>query len=38
MVLPTVLFFVILGWLISLILRWVGKIVELFPDAMTDKL
>lgn len=38
MILPTVLFFVILWWLLSLVLRWVGKIVELFPDAMTDKL
>ena len=38
MILPTVLFFVILGWLLSLILRWVGKIVELFPEAITDKL
>ena len=38
MILPTVLFFVILGWLLWLILRWVGKIVELFPDAMLDKL
>ena len=37
-ILPTVLFFVILAWLLSLILRRVGKIVELFPDAMTDKL
>ena len=37
-ILPTVLFFVILGWLLSLILRRVGKIVELFPEAMTDKL
>ena len=38
MILPTVLFFVILWWVISLILRWIGKIVELFPDAMVDKL
>ena len=38
MILPTVLFFVILWWIISLILRWIGKIVELFPDAMVDKL
>ena len=37
-ILPTVLFFVILGWLLSLILRWVWKIVELFPEAITDKL
>ena len=37
LVLPTVLFFVILWWLFSLILKWVGKIVELFPDAMMDK-
>jgi len=37
LVLPTVLFFVILWWLLSLILRWVWKIVELFPDAMIDK-
>ena len=38
MILPTVLFFVILWWIVSLILRWVWKIVELFPDAMVDKL
>ncbi len=38
MILPTVLFFVIIGWIISMILRWIGKIVELFPDAMIDKL
>ena len=38
MILPTVLFFVILGWLVSLVLRWVGKIVELFPEVMLDKL
>ena len=37
-ILPLVLFFVILWWVLSLILRWVGKIVELFPDAMMDKL
>ena len=37
-ILPTVLFFVILWWLLSLILRRVGKIVELFPEAITDKL
>lgn len=37
-ILPTVLFFVILAWLLWLILRWVGKIVELFPDAMLDSL
>lgn len=37
-ILPTVLFFVILGWLLSLILRRVGKIVELFPEAIIDKL
>lgn len=37
MILPTVLFFVIIGWIISLILRRIGKIVELFPDAMIDK-
>ena len=37
-ILPTVLFFVILWWLLSLILRRVGKIVELFPDAIIDKL
>ena len=38
MILPTVLFFVIIWWIVSLILRWVWKIVELFPDAMVDKL
>lgn len=38
LILPTVLFFVILWWIISLILRWVWKIVELFPDVMMDKL
>jgi len=38
MILPIVVFFIILWWILSLILRWVGKIVELFPDAMTDKL
>ena len=37
-ILPTVLFFVILWWLLSLILRWVGKIVSLFPEAIMDKL
>ena len=38
LILPTVLFFVILWWIISLVLRWVGKIVSLFPDVMLDKL
>jgi len=38
LILPTVLFFVILWWLVSLILRRVWKIVELFPDVMMDKL
>ena len=38
LILPTVLFFVILWWIVWLILRWVWKIVELFPDAMVDKL
>ncbi len=37
-ILPTVLFFVILWWLLSLILKWVGKIVSLFPDVIIDKL
>lgn len=37
-ILPTVLFFVILAWLLWLILRWVWKIVELFPDVILDKL
>lgn len=37
-ILPTLLFFVILWWLLSLILRRVWKIVELFPDALIDKL
>ena len=38
MVLPTVLFCVIIWWIFSLILRWVGKIVEIFPSAVIDKL
>lgn len=38
LILPAVLFFVILWWIISLVLRWVWKIVELFPDVMMDKL
>ncbi len=38
LILPTVLFFVILWWIISLILRWVWRIVELFPDVMMDNL
>ena len=38
MILPIILFFVILGRLLWLILRWVWKIVELFPEALTDKL
>ena len=38
LILPTVLFFVILSWLLWLILKWVWNIVELFPDAMVDKL
>lgn len=38
LVLPIVLFFVILWWIISLILRWVWKIVSLFPEVMLDKL
>ena len=37
-ILPTVVFFVILGWILSLILRRVWKIVELFPNAIIDKL
>ncbi len=37
-ILPTVLFFVILGWLLSVVLRWVWRIVELFPEALTDML
>ncbi len=37
-ILPTVLFFVILWWLLSLILKWVGKIVSLFPEVIIDKL
>jgi len=37
-ILPTVVFFVILWRLLSLILRWVWKIVELFPETITDKL
>lgn len=38
LILPTVLFFVILSWLLWLILKWVWNIVELFPNAMVDKL
>ena len=38
MILPTVLFFVILWWLLWLILRWVWKIVSLFPEILVDKL
>ena len=38
LILPTVLFFVILSWLLWLILKWIWNIVELFPDAMVDKL
>ena len=38
LILPIVLFFVILWWIISLILRWVGKILSLFPEVMLDKL
>lgn len=37
-ILPTVVFFVILGWILSLILRRVWKIVELFPDTIIGKL
>lgn len=37
-ILPTVLFFAILWWLLSLILKWVGKIVSLFPEVIIDKL
>ena len=37
-ILPTVLFFVIMGWLLWLILRWVGKIVSLFPEVVINKL
>ena len=37
-ILPTLLFFVILWRLLSLILKRVGKIVELFPDAVINKL
>ena len=37
-ILPTVVFFIILGRILSLILKWIGKIVELFPDAIIDKL
>lgn len=38
LILPTLLFFIILWWIISLVLRWVGKIVSLFPEVMMDKL
>ena len=37
-ILPTVLFFLILWRLLSLILRRVGKIVELFPETIMSKL
>lgn len=37
-ILPTLLFFVILAWLLWLILRWVGKIVSLFPEEMLSKI
>jgi len=37
-ILPTLLFFVILAWLLWLILRWVGKIVSLFPEVMLNKI
>jgi len=38
MILPIVLFFVILWWLLWLILRRVWKIVSLFPEVLVDKL
>lgn len=38
LILPTVLFFVILWRIISLVLNWVGKIVSLFPDVMVKSL
>ena len=38
LILPIVLFVVILWWIISFILKWVWKIVELFPDVLLDKL
>ena len=37
-ILPTLLFFVILAWLLWLILRWVGRIVSLFPEVMLNKI
>ena len=37
-ILTTLLFFVILVWLLWLILRWVGKIVSLFPEVMLNKI
>ena len=37
-ILPTLLFFVILAWLLWLILRWVWKIVSLFPEVMLSKI
>jgi len=37
-ILPTLLFFVILAWLLWLILRWVWKIVSLFPEVMLNKI
>ena len=37
-ILPIVLFVVIISWLISLVLGWVGRITALFPEKMWDTL
>ena len=37
-ILPIVLFVVIIGWLINLVLGWVGRITTLFPEKMWDAL
>lgn len=38
LILPTLLFFIILWWVISLVLRRVGRIVSLFPEVIVEKL
>ena len=37
-ILPILLFVVIIAWLVSLILGWVGRITSLFPQSMWDAL
>ena len=37
-ILPIVLFVVIIGWLVNLVLGWVGRITTLFPEKMWDAL